>query len=102
MQSEWSKPTSRPRRREGASAVRLDDNVALYDNRGQLLILLNVSAAAVWERCNGETTFDEIVSDLARSHEGDVAIIAYDAWQTIEKLSELGLMEQATNGAETA
>ena len=28
-------------RREGAAAVELDDNLALYDEVGQLLILLN-------------------------------------------------------------
>ena len=40
-------------RLDGAAAVELDDNVALYDDVGQLLILLNMSAAAVWERCDG-------------------------------------------------
>ena len=74
----------------------LDDNLALYDNGGQLLILLNLSAAAVWRRCNGETTFDQIVRDLAQSHEGDRSLIAHDAWHTIRKLSELGLLEDAT------
>ncbi len=96
MRSEWPVPTSRPRRRDGAPAVPLDDNLALYDNGGQLLILLNVSAAAVWTRCNGDTTFDEIVGDLAQSHEGDLSQIADDAWHTVRKLSELGLLEEAT------
>ena len=36
---------SHPVRRQGSTAVELDDNVALYDDVGQLLIMLNSSAA---------------------------------------------------------
>ena len=43
MPADWPTGDTRPRRREGASAVELDDNLALYDDVGQLLILLNAS-----------------------------------------------------------
>ena len=56
----WRGPT----RRAGASTVELDDNVAVYDDVGQLLILLNTSAAAVWEHCDGATTVDDMVRGL--------------------------------------
>ena len=49
-----------PVRREGASAVDLDENIAVYDDVGQLMILLNSSAGAVWKLCDGSTTVDEI------------------------------------------
>ena len=42
--------------------------MALYDDVGQLLILLNTSAAAVWERCDGATTLDDIARELAAAH----------------------------------
>jgi coenzyme PQQ synthesis protein D (PqqD) len=74
--------------------VPLDDNVAVYDEVGHLLILLNVGAAAIWERCDGVATFDEIVAGLAASHHGDVDVIAEDAWHTVRKLTELGLVEE--------
>ena len=44
MDAEWPEAGSVPVRREGASAVELDENVAVYDDVGQLLILLNSSA----------------------------------------------------------
>ena len=84
---------SRPVRREGASAVELDDNVALYDEVGQLLIMLNSSAAAVWERCDGTTTLDDMVRELAAAHRRRCApCIGEDVRQTVRKLAELGLV----------
>jgi len=83
-------------RREGAAAVELDDNLALYDEVGQFLILLNTSAAAVWERCDGTTTLEEMVGELAEAHGGDDAgAIAEDVRLTVRKLAELGLVVDA-------
>jgi hypothetical protein len=92
VRAEWPEAASRPHRRDGAVGVPLDDNVAVYDEVGQLLILLNVGAAAVWERCDGTATFGDITADLALSHTGDAAAIAEDAWLTVRKLAELGLV----------
>ena len=94
MRGEWPERGSRPRRREGSPAVPLDDNLALYDDVGHLLILLNVAAAAVWTRCDGAATFEEIVADLASSHAGDVDEITQDAWLTVRRLAELGLVDE--------
>ena len=81
-----------PTRRAGASTVELDDNVAVYDDVGQLLILLNTSAAAVWEHCDGATTVDDMVRALAAAHPDDAADIGDDVRQTVRKLVELGLV----------
>ena len=84
-----------PTRRAGASTVELDDNVAVYDDVGQLLILLNTSAAAVWEHCDGTTTVDDMVRALAAAHPDDAADIGEDVRQTVRKLVELGLVVDA-------
>jgi Coenzyme PQQ synthesis protein D (PqqD) len=89
---------SLPTRRAGASAVELDDNLALYDDVGQLLILLNTSAAAVWERCDGRTTVDDMVEALAVAHGTHTEDIAEDVRQTVAKLAELGLVAEAGPG----
>ena len=85
-----SSAPSRPARRPGASAVALDDNLAIYDDVGQLLILLNSSAAAVWERCDGSTTVDEMVETLAAAHPDDAAVVGEDVRQTLRKLASWG------------
>jgi len=85
-------------RRQGAAAVELDDNVALYDEVGQLLILLNPSAAAVWELCDGRTTLDEMVRELAdalSANGADAATMSEDVRLTVRKLADLGLVVDA-------
>jgi hypothetical protein len=89
-----------PLRRHGAAAVELDDNVALYDELSQLLILLNTSAAAVWERCDGATTLNAMVRELAAAHPADADVIEEDVRQTVGKLAELGLLVDAAPAAE--
>jgi hypothetical protein len=88
-----------PARRPGASAVELDDNLAVYDDVGQILILLNASAASVWERCDGATTLDDMVRALQAAHPDDAADIDDDVRQTVGKLMELGLLVEAGPGA---
>lgn len=91
----WPEGGSRPVRRNGAAAVELDDNVALYDDVGQLLIMLNSSAAVIWECCDGATTLDDMVRELAAAHPDDAAEIGEDVRQTVRKLVELGLVVDA-------
>jgi hypothetical protein len=92
--TEW-----RPLRRAGASVVELDDNVAVYDEVGQLLILLNRTAAEVWDRCDGHTTAEEIAQALGAAHDADAALIAEDVRLTLGKLAELGLLSDDGPGA---
>ena len=85
----------RPVRREGAAAVELDDNLALYDDVGQLLIMLNSSAAVIWESCDGTATLDDMVRELTAAHPDEAAVMGEDVRQTVRKLVELGLVVDA-------
>ena len=93
MQADWPQPSSRPLRRSGASAVQLDDNLALYDDVGQLLILLNYTAAAVWKRCDGSTSVEDMARSLSEIHDAAPDVVGEDVRQTVRKLAELGLVE---------
>jgi hypothetical protein len=92
VRPEWPDGQARPRRRPHGAAVELDENVALYDEAGQLLIMLNASAAAVWQSCDGATTLDDMVGALAAAHPGDAEAIGEDVRLTVRKLAELGLV----------
>jgi Coenzyme PQQ synthesis protein D (PqqD) len=100
VEADWPDGAARPARRAGVSAVELDENVAVYDEVGQLLILLNTSAATVWELCDGATTLDEMRRVLASAHVGPPAEIAEDVRQTVRKLAELGLVTDADADAD--
>ena len=94
MHPDWPDGRARPQRRAHGAAVELDENVALYDEGGQLLIMLNSSAAAVWRCCDGSTTFDDMVRALADAHPGETAAIGEDVRLTVRKLAELGLVTE--------
>lgn len=101
MPADWPAEATRPRRRDGSSAVELDENLALYDDVGQLLILLNTSAASVWELCDGETTLHDMVRILSEAHGEDATVIAGDVYGTVRKLADLGLVvDVAPDGEE--
>jgi hypothetical protein len=100
--SEWPQVGSLPCRRPGTKGVDLDDNLAVYDDVGQLLILLNAGAVAVWEGCDGSTTFGELVAELELRHSAEPGAIEEDARQTVRKLAELGLVEDAAAGVQGA
>lgn len=93
--ADWPAPSTRPAPRGRVSGVELDENLALYDDVGQLLILLNTSAAAVWELCDGATTVAEMVEVLAGPHPAEAELIAEDVRQTVRRLAELALVADA-------
>jgi hypothetical protein len=97
---DWPRAGSMPVSRVGASTVDLDDNVALYDEVGQLLILLNSSAAAVWRLCDGATSVDAMVKALSAAHPDDADVIGEDVRQTLGKLAELGLVSEADGASD--
>ncbi|HEY1650651.1 MAG TPA: PqqD family protein [Acidimicrobiales bacterium] len=100
MQTEWPEAGSVPVRREGASAVELDENVAVYDDVGQLLILLNSSAGSVWKLCDGSTTVDEMVEVLGETYPDEASVIDVDVRETLRKLADMGLVSEAPGAPE--
>lgn len=94
MEASWPEADSVPVRREGASAVELDDNLAVYDDVGQLMILLNSSAGAVWNLCDGSTTVAAMVRELAEKYPDEASVIGEDVRGTLRKLAELGLIDR--------
>jgi hypothetical protein len=102
MDTEWPTADSRPVSRRGASTVELDDNIAVYDEVGQLLILLNSSAASVWALCDGSTTTEAMVKGLAATHPDHADVIGEDVRQTLRKLAELGLVSDTSDADEAA
>ena len=93
--ADWPQPSTRPLRRAGTSAVELDDNLALYDDVGQLLIVLKRTAAAVWDLCDGSASVDDMARWLSKAHDAEPEVVGEDVRQTVRKLAELGLVEDA-------
>jgi Coenzyme PQQ synthesis protein D (PqqD) len=85
--SGWS-----PCRREGLSERALPDELVLYDPKTDKAYLLNRSAAAIWDLCDGERSLPELAAELAGgavSGEGLLQEVA----SAIERLCAEGLLE---------
>lgn len=77
------------------TAVPVDDNMAIYDEVGHVLIMLNPSASAVLEMCDGTTSADEIVDRLSKLYVVAESELRSDVWLTLLKLASLGLVRDA-------
>ena len=95
---EWPDDSSVPMARAGLSRVLLGESVALYDDVGGALVMLNAGAAAIWECCDGLTRFEDMVEALTQSHLVAGESIREDVWRTLRKLSSLGLVIDARGG----
>ena len=67
----------------------------MYDDVGQLLILLNSSAGSVWKLCDGSSTVDDIVDALGETYPDAAGVIGDDVRETLRKLAEMGLVSEA-------
>jgi hypothetical protein len=88
----WPDDGSIPYPRSNASTVPLEGSVGIYDELGHSLFVLNPSASAIWDRCDGKATFTEIVGVLASEHSADMDQIRDDVWETLRQLVRLGLI----------
>ncbi|MEX1004531.1 MAG: HPr-rel-A system PqqD family peptide chaperone [Acidimicrobiia bacterium] len=88
--TDWT--TTRPRRRGESWGQQDGDQTAVYSPETGMLHLLNASARAIWELCDGETGPQEMAEAI-----NDLTGLDYaDAWtdisQTLDRLAELGLI----------
>jgi hypothetical protein len=90
--TDWT--TTRPRRR-GEPWVQQDgDQTAVYSPETGMLHLLNPSARAIWELCDGETGAQEMAEAIT-----DLTGLDYvDAWADIvgalDQLADRGLIDR--------
>ena len=84
----------RPKARHDDLVVRdLPDEVLIYDTRTSEAHCLNPAAALVWRRCDGETTFAELVAALAASGApADEDVIRH----ALEQLAASNLLDDRT------
>jgi len=95
VDSAWPEATTILTTRPSMAPVPVDDGLAVYDDVGQVIIMLNSSASAVWRCCDGHASFEQIVADLARCHSVDTDELREDVWRTMRKLASLGLVSDA-------
>jgi hypothetical protein len=83
---------ARPSPRDGLAAVRLDDEVVLYDEETATLHHLNAAATMVWERCDGRRTLQSIAIGIARDTGAALEVVQADVEDVVGRLVGAGLL----------
>jgi PqqD family protein of HPr-rel-A system len=86
----------RPKLRTDLIVREVDDELLIYDPRTGETVLLNGTAAAIAELCDGTGGPAAIVADILGMVEADPAVVQADVERVIRELDERGLMEDAT------
>jgi hypothetical protein len=61
-------PEPMPRIRPDVESVIVDDERVVYDPPRHCVYVLNPTAVAVWDRCDGVRDFAAVVTELATAH----------------------------------
>ena len=82
----------RPTLRKGIVCRQLEDEYVIYDPVTDQTALLNLSAAALLELCDGTRTEDEITSEVAAAFQVKKDGIAGDIKKTLSDLAARGFL----------
>ncbi len=85
--------TATPLRHGQAWVRRGSVDTAVFVPETGMLHLLNASALAIWELCNGETTGLEMAEAVAELTELDLAAASADVALALDELAERGLID---------
>jgi hypothetical protein len=83
-----------PAHRESDLRLEEDGQLAVYDPEAGLVVL-NASAAAIWDLCDGSTSLGAVVEHLRRRFSTIDDELISDVWATYRHLARLGLIEDA-------
>jgi hypothetical protein len=86
----------RPLDRRPAVARRLDEDQVLIDVTGKAAYVLNPTAWASWELCDGRRSAHQIVSELASRYEAEEATVAPGLLRVLAFLKAAELLEEAS------
>lgn len=85
---------SRPQQIEGIQSQDLGDETMLYDTRTENVHVLNSTARAIWNLCDGVRTVDDIQAALAGEYtEIDPAQVVQDVQDTIADFAQKKLVK---------
>ena len=81
-----------PARRDGVWLRTTEDDVALLSTEGDRIVVLNDTALALWELCDGRTTVGEILSAIDELFAVDPEQAAWEVTEALEEFHRLGVI----------
>jgi hypothetical protein len=89
--------SSRPAARPDLVQRQVEEDFFLYDPIADKVILLNASAALIFDLCDGTRTPDQIAEDMARLFESDLSRVAGDVRETLAEFATSGLLSKTSD-----
>jgi pyrroloquinoline quinone biosynthesis protein D len=83
----------KPKRKDQLVPEEMDDDLLLADFRQSQLHVLNPTAAAVWEMCDGKHTAEQIAGLIAKHFALPVEEVRQDVARVLGEFREKGLVE---------
>jgi hypothetical protein len=80
-------------RNKDVSLQRVGQEAILHDRRNGRAHVINESAAQIWELCDGQSSFDQIVSAFAAAYGLPAADVRADVQYILAKFHELRVLE---------
>lgn len=87
-------PSFKPRRRSTVRQHELPDGLLIFNPQSLKAFALNASASAVWDLCDGNHTIADIALELSQCAGRTPEELLPDVATAVQKLLELGLVEQ--------
>jgi hypothetical protein len=82
----------RPRRKDGVALRRSGGEIILYDPDEDRVHFVNVTAAAIWELCDGTTDEVEMVTAICQLTGLPAEVVEEDVARLVGELVETGLV----------
>src|SRR5262245_584027 len=83
---------SRPRLREDVQYRELDDGAVIYDTSAEKIHTLNITAAYIWNCCDGDHDLVQIASELREHAKISQEKALQDVRQAVEYFQNEGLL----------
>ncbi len=82
----------RPSQRQGVQTYCAAEEIVLYDRSTDAVVALNLTAAAIWELCDGVSSIGDIVAELSQVTGEPSDGIAGDVERAVRELHALNLV----------
>ena len=92
-------PNAYPCLREDLIIRQVDDDFVIYDPLRDRTLLLNLTAAAVLDHCDGDHTVEEMASEIARIFAVEALDIRADVESIVAYLVTHGLLSSGGSGS---
>jgi hypothetical protein len=82
-----------PKRRSDVRVRPIEGETVVFDRQGGFIHQLNCTASYIWERCDGQSTLEDLTEEVVKAFEVDAKIAADDVAAIVGQLHTLHLLE---------